>query len=362
VYPRALTLLLLLALLAGCEGTAYIGQAAWGQTRLLLARRDIDSVIEDRATGPELRERLQLVREMRRFAVAELAMGDVRGLQEYVELGRDHAVWNVVASPEFELRAETWCFPVAGCVNYRGYFSQAAAQRFAAQLAGRGFDTQVYGVAAYSTLGWFDDPVLDTWLTRQESALAALVFHEFAHQIVYVAGDTAFSEGFANIVEREGVRRWLQRHGAPGRYEDYLLGRQLGSQFAGLLAQTQQQLLDLYAQPLPAHEMRLRKETVFEQLRASYAQQSASWPQQHRMDGWMRAPLNNARVLSVANYEQWVPALQRMLDDCARDMPCFYQSAQQLARLDSAQRHQRLRELAPADFHELVPAEPGQER
>jgi len=239
-----------LALPAGCASVSYLGQAAWGQARVLAARRPLERVIADPRTQPSLRTQLALVRDLRAFAATDLAMTGVSGFADYAALGRDYAVWNVVATPEFSLRPLSWCFPVAGCVAYRGYFGRAAAERQAVVLARQGFDTHVYGVAAYSTLGWFDDPVLDTWVRRPESALAALLFHELAHQLVYAPHDTAFSESFARVVEREGVRRWFARSGREAQTASWLREQAVVAQFNALLAAARTRLEALYVQPL----------------------------------------------------------------------------------------------------------------
>jgi predicted aminopeptidase len=338
---RALALLLA-ALLAGCDSVGYLGQAAWGQARLVAARRELHAVIADPATPATLVAQLKRVEALRAFATGELGMREVRGFDTFVVTGRSHAVWNVVAAPEFSVVPLSWCFPVAGCVNYRGYFARAEAERFAASLHARGLDATVYGVAAYSTLGWFSDPVLDTWVMRRERALAALVFHELAHQLVYAAGDTAFSESFARVVEREGVRRWLQAAGRMDDYHAYLEEQAADREFAELLGRTRERLRALYAESLEAAAMRSRKQHVFEELRAEYTEVRERWPADYRFDGWMAQPLDNARLASVANYEQQVPALQALLAAKGGNLEAFYVAARELAALEPAAREARL--------------------
>lgn len=342
---RALTLLLV-ALLVGCDSVGYLGQAAWGQARLVAARRDLQAVIADPGTPAALAAQLKRIAALRAFALGELGMHGVHGFDTFVVTGRSHAVWNVVAAPEFSVVPLAWCFPIAGCVSYRGYFARADAERFAASLHSRGLDATVYGVAAYSTLGWFSDPVLDTWVMRRERALAALVFHELAHQMVYVPGDTAFSEAFARVVEREGVRRWLQASGQPEGFAIYLEEQAADREFAELIGRARERLRALYAEPLEASAMRSRKQRVFEELRAEYARERERWPTDHRFDGWMGQPLDNARLASVANYEQQVPALQALLAELGGNLQAFYAAARELAELDPAAREARLAALS----------------
>ena len=341
-------LALVLLLPAGCASVAYVGQAAWGQARVLAARRPLARVIADPRTAPALRARLELVQELRAFAAGELAMDRVSGFGDYAALGRDYVAWNVVATPEFSLDPLTWCFPVAGCVAYRGYFGRAAAEAEAARLSRAGHDTHVYGVAAYSTLGWFDDPVLDTWIGRSESALAALVFHELAHQLLYVPGDTAFSESFARVVEREGVRRWLARDGDEAALAAWREAQAVDAAFDALLAAARARLEALYVQPLAPAEMRARKAALFAELGADYERASRGWPAGLRFDAWMRAPLNNARLASVASYERWGPALARLLAEQDGELAAFYAAARALAALEPAAREARLLALERA--------------
>lgn len=351
-----------LALAAGCSSVSYVAQAAWGQTRVLAARRPLDRVIADPHTAPELRGQLELISQLRAFAAGPLAMGDVRGFEDYAALGRSHAVWNVVATPEFSLRPLNWCFPVAGCVSYRGYFARDAAERFAAGLARRGLDTHVYGVAAYSTLGWFEDPVLDTWVRRDEAALAALVFHEFAHQLVYAPDDTDFSESFARVVEREGVRRWFTEAGRADALAEYRRAQAVDAEFNAMLASARARLEALYLLPLAAPLMRERKAAEFAALRAEYAARSAAWPAELRFDAWMRAPLNNARLASVASYERWGGAMEELLVQARGELGTFYGQARALARLGTAERQARLLALeAAANMARPSPGMPHEE-
>jgi predicted aminopeptidase len=251
-------------------------------------------------------------------------------------------VWNVVAAPEFSVTPREWCFPVAGCVSYRGYFDESSARRFADALAREGDETWVYGVAAYSTLGWFDDPVLDTWVMRSERSVAALVFHELAHQVLYVPGDTAFSESFASVVEREGLRRWLLERGDAAAYADYLLERERGAAVDALLVKTQGDLAMLYAQTLSSKEMRERKAARFAELRDDYEELAAGWIEGPRPGAWIAGPLDNARLAAVANYAEHTAALESLLGAEGGNLSRFYAAAKTLAALPPAERTARL--------------------
>jgi predicted aminopeptidase len=341
--------------LAGCEGVGYFGQAAWGQARLVLARRPIERVLADPATPAPLDAQLGRVLELRAFATRELGMRDARGFGSYAATGREFAVWNVVAAPEFSVEPLSWCFPVAGCVSYRGYFARESAERFAEGLAGEGYETRVYGVAAYSTLGWFEDPVLDTWVMRSERQLAALMFHELAHQVVYAPGDTAFSESFARVVEREGVRRWLAAAGRGAEYADYLRELEVDREFAALVARARERLATLYAGGLPPETMRERKREELDALRAAYARASAAWPPQYRYDRFMAGALDNARLATVANYEESVPALEALLAQQNGELPGFYAAAAEIASLPLAGRGERLDALAGSATGAVAP-------
>lgn len=339
---RAALLFALLLPLAGCESAAYLAQAASGQSKLLLARRPLDVVIADPASEPELRARLRLVRELRDYAARELGMGERKGFDSFAATGRRYVVWNVVAAPEFSMTPLAWCFPVAGCVSYRGYFDESAARRFADALAREGRETWVYGVSAYSTLGWFDDPVLDTWVMRSERSVAALVFHELAHQVLYVPGDTALSESFAGVVEREGLRRWLLARGDAAAYADYLLERERGEAVDALLGSARDDLAALYVSELPPEQMRERKAARLNELREAYARLAAGWSEGPRPGGWIAGPLDNARLAGVANYAAHTAALESMLRREGGELPRFYAAVRALRQLSPAERGARL--------------------
>lgn len=353
--PRLrLTLLLLAAWpLAGCGTVGYYGQAVAGHFSLMSARVPIEEVIADPATPAAVRERLQVALAAREFAVTELGLPDNGSYTRYVALERSAVVYNVFAAPEFSLQAKTWCFPVAGCVVYRGYFSQQRAAHQAARYAAQGYDTWVGGAAAYSTLGRFEDPLLSTMLYRDDARLAGLLFHELAHQAVYVKDDSAFNEAFATAVEEEGVRRWLD---AAGREEEFAAWRQLRERtqaFEGLLAATRARLQDVYSSDRPEADMRAAKAAAFAQLEREYAALKASWDGWEGYDRWFEAPLNNARLIPSATYRGLVPAFRILLHQSAGDLPAFYAACRALAELPRAERDFEMQRLL------AIAGEPG---
>lgn len=328
-------------MLAACATVSWYGQAVRGQIELLAKREDIAEVIEDPATDPALRGRLEAVLEMRAFAVDELRLPDNRSYTHYAELGREAAVWNVVAAPEFSMRPKTWCYPLVGCLAYRGYFRRDRAEAEAARLAGKGFDTAVFPVAAYSTLGWFADPVLDTMLDYDEPRLAGLIFHELSHQKLHVRGDTAFNEAYAGFVEREGVRRWLEAGGDAERLESWREQRALERAFTDLVLASRERLKALYARELEPEAMRREKRAEFQRLRKNHE----AFARQHdtrRFDGWFGRELNNAHLAMVATYEAGVDAFAELHAECAGDMICFHDRAESLADAGPEERREFL--------------------
>ncbi|MEX2240831.1 MAG: aminopeptidase [Burkholderiales bacterium] len=323
---RALLILLSAGALAGCETLAYYGQAAAGQLAISAAARPVAKLLADPDVPPALKERLRTARELRDYATRELGLPDGGAYRSYAELDRPYAVWNVVAAPEFALEPVQSCFPIAGCVAYRGYFDRQNAARYAATQRAAGYDVVVYGVPAYSTLGWFDDPLLSSFLDYPDAELARLVFHELAHQVVYVKDDSAFNESFAAVVEREGLRRWLRDAGraAPDARR---------REFEQLIAELRAQLQALYAMPLAPAEMRRRKREALEALRPWLA----------RLRGFESAEPSNAVLASFATYTQKVPAFERLLAAAGGDLERFYARVRELARLPRAERDAQLR-------------------
>ena len=343
VFPvfRALLALSLSLLLSSC----YYLQAAGGQLEVLRKRESIGRLLDDPDTPAALAARLSLVRAAREFSITELGLPDNGSYRSFAALDRDYVVWNVVAAPEFSIEARTWCFPVAGCVAYRGYFSERRARAKATQLKAEGQDVFVGGVTAYSTLGIFDDPLLSTMLGRDDTALVALLFHELAHQRLYLPGDTAFSESFASAVEELGVERWLSARAGGDQWRRYRARKALAGELTALALAARDDLAALYAGPLTPAEKRRAKAARLKALAAALTGRALAHGVDAR-EARFAQPLNNARLALWSAYERHVPALRRLFRNCGEDFQCFYASAAQLAQLDAAERQRRLAALA----------------
>lgn len=346
---RHLLLFLLLPLLAGCETLAYYGQAVGGQLSLMSRSRPIAQLLDDPATEPWLVERLQRVRQIRRFASDELGLPDNDSYSSYADLQREAVVWSVVAAPAYSLEPKRWCYLLVGCLAYRGFFDREAAQRHAERLSGEGWDVTVEPAAAYSTLGWFDDPLPSTVIRWPEPDLAGLIFHELAHQQLYVDGDTAFNESFAMLVEEMGVRRWLERQGTASDAARWQLRQQRRGEFVALLLDYKGRLAAFYASEEDPQRLAAGKQRHFDQLRTAYRQlRDESWVGWDGFDAWFERDLNNARLASVNTYYQWLPALRRLLAQQGGDFRHFHQACAELGRLPDTERERQLRILGDA--------------
>ena len=322
---RLVLLILFTTLLPGC----YYLQAAKGQWDLTRKREPIADVLAAADTSPELAARLRLVQEARQFSIDELKLPDNKSYRTYADIERDYVVWNVFAAPEFSMEARTWCFPIAGCVSYRGYFSKEDAQRQARQLAEKGYDVALGGVAAYSTLGKFDDPLLSTMMSWDDTRLVGVLFHELAHQVLYVKGDSGFNESFATAVEEFGVRRWLEAHGNAGDVEKYLQRRQLRQDLMALVAEARDTLQVVYESAASDDQKREIKSRRLARLAADVAvllEASGRDP-----GSWLSGELNNARLVSMTLYEGRLSEFRALFDKCGQRIECFYAEARVLA-------------------------------
>lgn len=339
-------LLLLAVCLNACSSLGYYRHLLGGQLDLLQRREPIASLAKDPARDAVLRQRLTQALLARAFASRRLELPDNASYRLYADLGRPFVVWNVFATAEFSVAARTHCFPIAGCVAYRGYYSLGRARGAAALLQQQGFDTWVGGVEAYSTLGWFADPILNGMLRRDDDALAALIFHELAHQKLYVRDDTAFNESFATFVEQEGLRQWRASRGLPP--PDGWQARQR-EQFAALVLDARERLARLYASGLPPAAMRRGKAAEFERLRREYLRlRDSQWQGDRRYDAWIFGPLNNAKLLPFGLYDRWLPAFAEIFRRSGEDWSRFHVQVERLAALPAAARDRRLAELQGA--------------
>lgn len=325
---RILISLLVPLLLGGCETLAYYAQAVGGQVSLMSRARPVEDLLADPRTPQALRERLALARGIRGYAVKELKLPDNESYRSYADIGRPYAVWNVVGAPEFSLEALQSCFPVAGCVSYRGFFAQDDAERYAAGLRAQGNDAYVYGVAAYSTLGRFDDPLLSTFIRYPDADLARLMFHELAHQVAYVKDDSTFNESFAVVVEREGLRRWLAATGRGAEQKAFIAAEERNKAFGGEIEQVRAKLRLLYRQRLAPEAMRERKRAELAALQAKLA----GHPRFKNL-----AP-NNAFLASFATYTELAPTFEFLLQEEGGDLARFYARVAKYAASPPAER------------------------
>ncbi|MDR6914764.1 putative aminopeptidase [Pseudomonas sp. 3296] len=334
----------LLLLLNGCASVSYYSQLASGQLQLLRAREPVAEVIADPSRDQKLRAHLAQSQKARTFASEHLHLPDNQSYRLYADIGRPFVVWNVFVTPEFSLKPQNHCFPIAGCVAYRGYYSQSAARGEAAVQRLQGMDVSIGGVEAYSTLGWFNDPIISSMMGWGDERLATLIFHELAHQRVYVKDDTEFNESFASFVEQEGTRQWRASRGLPLDNGAQVRRR---DQFTRLVLETRTRLETLYALPLPTDQMRQRKAAEFERLRSEYRQlRDSQWAGDRRYDAWVNAPMNNARLVPFGLYDQWVPGFAALFQQEGGDWVRFYAAVEQLGALPLEERKAALKALA----------------
>lgn len=338
------SLLLTTLALSGCTGAGYYAQSLKGHVEIMSKRQRVAKLISDPATPAALRAQMASAHAIRQFASDGLALPDNASYRTYVDIGRNYVTIAVYAAPEFSLRPHVWCFPVFGCVPYRGYFDRDAAVKTARELQADGFDVHISGVTAYSTLGWTRDPLLSTMFRDDKTHLASLVFHELAHQRVYVKGDTAFNEAFAVAVETTGVEKWLRAAGDAAGLARYEAGRKRNADFLGLVAQTRAELAEIYGGPGSAETKRTAKAAAIDRLRTRYRwMRDTRWGGYSGFDGWVLSPINNAKLAATSVYNELTPAFLRLFDLCSRDYKRFYAAVERLGRMDKAGRAEALK-------------------
>ena len=342
---RILLILAAVGLLAGCDTLAYYTQAVGGQFELIARRRPLEALLEDPATAADLRARLESARAIRIYASQELGLPDNGSYRSYAALDRPYVVWTVFAAQEFSTRALESCFPVTGCVSYRGFFGEADAQHYAAGLRAAGNDVRVSGVPAYSTLGWFDDPLLSSFIRYPEAELARLLFHELAHHVVYVKGDTAFNESFAVAVERAGVHRWLAANKRHADFAVFLAARARQAEFIALIETAKARLEGIYAGSSSLSDIdarRAQKRAGFEALQRDYAAMKLRWGGFAGYDRILGSEPNNALLVSVTAYSKFVPGFERLLFESGGDLARFYAAVKRIAALPARERERCL--------------------
>jgi predicted aminopeptidase len=335
----------LAALVAGCTQLGYYVQAVQGQFSLLSEAKPIDDWLADPGVGDKLKGQLAKVKEIRKFAARELGLPDNDSYKNYADVKRSFVLWNVVATPELSLKPVQWCFPIAGCVKYRGYYNKDEAQAFAAELRHDGYDVQVAGVTAYSTLGWFSDPVLSTFIQYPDAELARLVFHELAHQVVYAPGDSTFNESFAVAVEEAGVERWMAKYGDDNMRQKYAQYERRKHDFLALLLKYRSQLESDYARQASNAEKRKQKAEIFQAMKDEYQVLKVTWGGYAGYDRWFAEPLTNAHLSSVATYHDLVPGFRALLAQ-EKSFTKFYSAVRSLSALDKISRNRQLAQYA----------------
>jgi predicted aminopeptidase len=331
------------AMILGCTSVGYYAQSIHGQWDILVRSQPITDVIRQPETTDTLKRKLTQVLELRRFASDVLSLPDNCSYTRYADLGRRYAVWNVFAAGEFSLTPEKWCFPIIGCVVYRGYFKLEDAQRFAARLKEQHKDVFIGGVPAYSTLGWFTDPMLNTVMHYSDEDLASLVFHELAHQVIYVKDDSVFNESFATTVELEGVRRWIQTGGDASRINAYRERKDRDRKVIALILKYKERLSQIYASDREESWMRTQKQALINELREQFRALVAPWEGYDRFAQWFSDPINNAKLVAVIAYHDLVPAFEALLTRHQGDLAKLFTEVKQLASLSKDARYARLR-------------------
>jgi predicted aminopeptidase len=347
---RVLAAALAALALGGCgagETVGYYWQSAAGQLDVVARAQPIPDAIAA-TDDAALKAQLARVALIRAYATSALALPDNKSYTRFSQVDRPFVVWNVFAAPPLSLAPRQWCFPVAGCVNYRGYFREADAQEEAARFRAAGDDVYVSGVPAYSTLGYFDDPVLSTFVHWPEVDVARLVFHELAHQIVYVKDDSVFNESFATAVEEAGVERWLAAQGNPALDAHFARSQRLRHAFRSLVETARAQLADLYAAASPPEAKLAQKAAVMAATKDAWSRAKAGEPGLAGYDRWFALGPNNASLASVALYTQMVPAFRALLRESGDDLPRFYERVKALAAMDKGERNARLAALSAA--------------
>lgn len=363
-YRKWLIGLLLLVIVlgvSGCHTLSFYGQAAKGQYQIFAHQRSIDRLLAAPDTPKALKQRFELLRDLRSFASSELKLPTDSHYRKYVDVHRPFVVWNVEAAPELSMAPKTWWYPLLGSLQYRGYFSKAGATSYAADLAKAGYDVSVGGVEAYSTLGWFKDPVLNTFIFEPDADLAEIIFHELGHQRLFARGDTDFNEAFATTVGQEGARRWLKTRGDSCGLKAYLAHLDRSSEFVHLVMSTRARLEALYGDERTedgkikasskkdaglADKLRQQKHQILREMQDEYARLKVNWGGDTEYDGWFAHSVNNAHLNSVAAYYDFVPAFEQILAGNGGDMEQFYRAAEELSKKSKPERHDELRRLA----------------
>ncbi len=337
----------LVCLLGGCSTVSYYSQIVSGHMRIVVGKKSLDEVVADAATDETTRHKIEVAKQAREFAIGQLFLPDNGSYKSFYDTRRDYVTYNVVAADEFSFKAQQWCFPIAGCVSYRGYYAKEDAEAYARGLSEQGLDVAVNGATAYSTLGWFADPLLNTMLRRSDASITSLLFHELAHQQLYVGDDSKFNESFASFVESAGMTQWQKKYnqGDASAADAIRQRHQRQVQFVNLLSSTRADLQAIYDSGLSISVMREKKAEQFSQLLRNYESLKETWGGYRGYDGWFNRKLNNARLVSVATYNDYIPAFQVLFEESGSDFRAFYSAARVLADMEPGARTKAMEAL-----------------
>jgi len=316
----------------------YIGHVAKGEAKILMHCTPITEVLADPETSPKLKENLEKVQQIREFAVRELGLPATKSYLDYVDTGRQYVQWSLTATPEFSVTPEAWCFPIAGCSSYLVFYDEKLALVYRNKLKKKGYDVSVRGVSAYSTAGWFNDPVLNTYFFLPDNKLALDIFHEMGHEKLRAKNDTAFSEAFAEFVGETGEVLWARKNYGEKSVQKIMEERERMKAIDTLVGKTRHELIALYRTKLPTEEIRRQKAAIFQQMKQEYAELRKTWNEYNGYDNWMNSPWNNARIAHHNEYTGMAPLFQKIYDHCGQQLECFYTKAGELAELPKENR------------------------
>ena len=334
----------------GCSSLAYYWEKIQGHAEILSKQEPIQEVIDNPQTSDKVRKKLINTQIARAFASEVLQLPDNDSYKNYVDLKKDYVIWTVVATPPYSIKAKEWCFLIVGCLSYKGYFSKQDAEAFAEKLKTENMDVYVSGTKAYSTLGWFDDPLLSTMLYNSEAYRVGIIFHELAHQKMYVEDDTAFNEGFASTVELEGVQAWFSRDNKKEEYKRYIISKERDDDFKKLLQTTRAELKEAYSLSLDSKAMDESKIKIFNKLQLSYKKLKKQWDGYSGYDKWMSQDLNNAHLALVATYNDYIPAFRNLFKNVNNDYDLFYQQVEKMSELDKDKRYEEINKLINEEY------------
>ncbi len=333
------------ALCSGCSSIGYYAQMIGGHIEIHSQTQPIESVINNPETEDKLKHKLLLIQEAKEFAVNNLDLPQNNSYSDYVDLGRKYVLWSVTAAPKLSLKPYQSCFPIVGCMSYKTFFSKDDANKFANSLKQQGYDTYVAGIAAFSSLGWFDDPIINTMLSWRDTRLAGLIFHELTHQKIYIANDTTFNESIAVAVELEGIKKWLKHSGKEDKLDTFIENQKRHQQFLDLVLNTRQQLKSLYQSQFSEYKKSAEKKKLFAELIKDYETLKQSWKGYSGYDRWFNTDLNNAKLALLSTYTQYVPAFTQLLHNHNGDFANFFIAAKDISKMEKEKRNNFLNSL-----------------